>query len=506
MIFEAKLFSSYMLIMASPLATPSNPATDTSLVNQFLQGWPSYPTSSQPTGPVGIYKVETLEASTLWDPTNHAMKLFFDDANNSIDLGLGANLSTLQLSSGSGTAVTLNATSQTGSPSTISLQSGDASKSVSVTTTAQRTGLVSSATNFQFGSSAPNASGTASISFDTTSATISTGTAGSQQLNILASNIFASAAVFNANADVQVKGAYAIQKTSNSLAFAQYLSSSDAQTVSIGGIGGGAQDSNTVATFQTSALTGPKAWLNGSSQYFSGSKVGMNWSSPPVAEPTVELDVNGTIYARNSVQTSNVFNVASSNTMTIGWNVNQLGQTDLKKIVLQADSIEMVGDINMMNKTDLRVEDTMIYLGTIPGETTINGVVDASNAAPPGTYSDTHYDGSGIVLWNLPDGYQAFASAPGLPPADVPAYADYQQSLRWYKRGGVFDTTNAGSYIPAWNRSSWEVSGGNMTLRAGTGHSSYMFAIDYTDDSLKLYKVSATSIQEVANFNSLVAM
>ena len=493
--------------MASPLATPSNPSTDTSLVNQFLQGWPSYPVSSQPTGPVGIYKVETLEASTLWDPTNHAMKLWFDDANSSIDLGLGANLSTLQLSSGSGSAVTLNATSASGTPSTIALQSGDASKTLSVTTSAQHTGLVSSANVFQFGSTVPNASGIASFTFDTASATLSAGTpGGSQQLNILASNIFASAAVFNANADVQVKGAYAIQKSANSLAFAQYLSSSDVQTVSIGGIGGGAQDSNTAATFQTSALTGPKTWLNGSSQYFSGSKVGMNWATPPVAEPTVELDVNGTIYARNSVQTSNVFNIATSNTMTIGWNVNQLGQTDLKKIVLQADSIEMVGDLNMMNKTDLRVEDTMIYLGTIPGETTVNGVVDASNAAPPGTYSDTHYDGSGIILWNLPDGYQAFANASGLPASEVPAYADYQQSLRWYKRGGVFDTVNVGSYVPAWNRSSWEVSGGNMTLRAGTGHSSYMFAIDYTDDSLKLYKVSATSIQEVANFNSLAAM
>lgn len=490
--------------MSAPLATPTNPAADTSLMQQYLQAWPQYAgmtPSGVPNGPIGIYKVKTLEATTLWNPADHACNIAFDAANpDQIDLGLGANLSTLQVSAPSASSVQLNATSIPGFDSSFVLQSGSASKALTVTTSGQQTGLVSTAAAIELASGVAG-SGSASFLFGPQSATLQSGLAAApQQLNLFASNVEVRAAVLNANADVQVKGSYALQKTAaGAMAVGQYLSPADVTTVTVGGGAGVAP----VATFQTSTTgTVPQAWLNGNAHYFSGSKVGINWANAPFAQPQAELDVNGTIIARTALQASNLW-ALGGNTMTLGWDVNALGQADLKKIVLQADTIEMVGDINMMNKTDLRVMDTAIYLGHIPGETTLDGNVDQANATAPGTYSDTYYDGAGVILWNLPDGYEAFYNAASVPAADKPVLADYQQSLRWYKRGGVFDSVNVGQYVPAWNRSAWEVSGGNLMLRSGTGHASYMFAVDYTDDSLKLYKVDSSTVKEVANFNSL---
>ena len=489
----------------SSLATPTNPPSDAALVAQFMQGWPAYPSSGQPSGPVGIYKVATLEANRLQNPNDINVNLHFDADNHNIDLGLGANLSTLQISAPSASSVLFNATSTGGADSAFIFESGNPAHTTTLQTSGAHTSIVSTADGISLSTSDPVATGSAQFVFSPAAVTLQSGSAADQQLNLFGANVEVRGAQLNANADVLVKSALALQKVNaTTLAIAQKLSGSDVSVVTIGGVGGGAHAADTVATFATDGAGIPHTWLNGSSAYFSGAKVGLNWSVPPVAEPTVELDVNGTIYARTAVQTSNVFNVASSNVMTIGWGMSSLlDPTNLKKIVLQSDVIEMVGDINQMNKTDLRIDDTAIYLGFIPGQTTMDGVVDAANAAPPGTYDDTHYDGSGLILWNLPDGYQNFYNSPSVPAPEKPVFADYQQSFRWYKRGGMFDNVSIGNYVPAWNRSSWEVAGGNLTLAAGTGHANYMFAIDYTDDSLKLYKVDSSTIKEVANFNSL---
>jgi hypothetical protein len=472
-------------------------ASSSALISQFIQSWPSYTGAAQPSGPVGIYKVKTVEASTLWSPLDSNVNVQFEAGR--IDFGLGTNLSELQLAAPSTSSVRLNATSLPGTDSTFILQSGDDAKTLSLTTSAQRTQVVSTASAFDFMGSA---SGSAQFQLGTESVTLSAGTTANQLLRMFGSNVEIRGAVLNANARLDVKDSTAIMKLSNTeLAFAPKLDPSDVTIVTIGGIVGGNADTTVPAKFLTNAAGSPKTWLNAGAAYFSGDRVGLNWRvGAPAAEPAAELDVNGTVIARVAVQSSNVWAMPSSNTMSIGWDMSLLGSSNLRKIILQADTIEMVGDINQMNKTDLRIQDTSIFLGHIPNENTLDGVTDAANAAGPGAYSDTFYDGSGVILWNLPDGYQTFFGAASV--ADKPEFADYSQSIRWYKRGGMFSTVTPGTFVSPWNRSSWELSGGNFTMRGVTGHASYMFAIDTADDSLKLYKVDKTSVKEVANFNS----
>lgn len=409
-----------------------------------------------------------------------------------------ATKSSLELKSANASALTLHAT---GADTTFVLQSGDTAKAFTVKTDANRTSLTTTTDRINIGSSVPNASGQASFVFGTDksvtfrardSANVST------LLNLTAANVEVNATNLNANADVRIKQGLALQKDGSTLSIGRLANvSTDFTSVMIGGIPG--FPNSQPARFESSQ-SGSRTWLNGSAHYFDGGKLGIHFANLPVnTAPTAELDVNGRILARESVITSNIWASSADNTMNIGWGMNNLGDVSApKKIVLQADTIEIIGSVDMMNKTELRVVDTTVYLGHIP----VQADVDESQAVPgaPGRYADTHYDGAGLVLWNMPDNFQtAYQNEPEA--AFKPQPKDYQQGLRWYKRGGVFNS--AGTHIDAWNRASWEVSGGNLTLRAGTGHASYMFAIDYADgDALKLYKVDKGTISEVASFSS----
>lgn len=486
------------------LASPTNPAGTSANMLGWAQEWTtpsSFPAAAGK--PVGIYKVQTLESQTMRSRFDANVSVGFTDADVGLmrlRLGDSATKSALELKAASATSVTLNAT---GTDSSFVMQSGDAAKSVTIKTDSTRTSLTSTGSRFSLGSSQPNVSGQASFMFEADkSVTFRARESVANtdvQMYLLAANIEATAANLNANADVRVKSGLALQKDATNLAIAKYADANlDFSSVTIGGVVG-YESTTTAARFQTSQL-GAKTWLNSGAHFFDGSRLGVNFAVLPAnTAPTAELDVNGRIVARESLTTSNLWADSADTTMTIGWGMSQIGDVSApKKIVLQADTIEMVGDIDMMNKAELRVVDTTVYLGHIPAQVD----VDESQALPgaPGRYADTHYDGAGLALWNLPDNF-ATAYDAQTEVAYKPLPKDYQQALRWYKRGGTF--TTAGADVEAWNRSSWEVCGGNLTLRAGTGHASYMFAIDYADgDSLKLYRVEQDSIKEVAVFNA----
>lgn len=489
------------ILAAGPESGNPNPALTSDAMLGWAQSWVT-PSSFPALGskPVGVYKVKSLEAEGMRSRFNGEVSVGFSETDtNLVRLKLGdVTKSSLEVKSANATAVTLNAT---GTDSAFVLQSGDAAKGVSVRTDANRTSLTTTSERINLASIAPNASGQASFMFGTDksvtfrardSANVNT------LLNLTAANVDVNATSLNANSDVRVKQSLALQKDGTSLAIGRLANvSTDFASVTIGGVPG--FPNSQPARFESSQ-GGAKTWLNGSAHYFDGGRLGVNFAGLPTnTTPTAELDVNGRILARESITSSNIWAQATDSTMNIGWGMNNLGDVGApKKIVLQADTIEIVGGIDMMNKSELRVVDTTVYLGHIPAQAD----VDESQAVPgaPGRYADTHYDGAGLVLWNMPDNYQT--AYDNEPEASLkPQPKDYQQGLRWYKRGGVF--TTGGAQVEAWNRASWEVSGGNLTLRAGTGHASYMFAIDYADgDALKLYKVAQDSITEVAAFTS----
>lgn len=484
--------------MSAPVvANGSNPSPTSAQMLGWSQQWDTPATFPAVNGkPIGVYKVKNLEVETLKSRFNEDVSVGFTDTDAGLmRVKLGdATKSSLELKSANVNAVTLNAT---GADSSFVLQSGATTKQVAFKTDTTRTTATSSANGFVLASSLPTATGQAAITFGADkSVTLraSDSTNAATLLKLVTANVDVQAANLNADADVRVKQGLAMQKDATTLAVARLANvATDFASVTIGGVPGA--PNTQPARFETGA-SGAKTWLNGGSHFFDGNKLGINL--PANTSPTAELDVNGRMNIRQGLVTSSVWASETDTTMSIGWGMNQIGDVNTpRKIVLQADTIEIIGGIDMMNKSEMRVVDTTVYLGHIPMQTD----VDESQALPgaPGLYADSHYDGAGVVLWNMPDNFQAAHTAI-TDPQYQPSPKDYQQGLRWYKRGGIFST--AGDKIAAWNRASWEVSGGNLTLRAGTGHASYMFAIDYEDgDALKLYRVNNGSISEVASFN-----
>lgn len=184
----------------------------------------------------------------------------------------------------------------------------------------------------------------------------------------------------------------------------------------------------------------------------SSGRVGINNESPKH-----QLDVTGAVRASNGVLTDRVI---SDHDITMQARNN---------IVLDSHHVRMNGDLSV----DLI--DRAIF----------NDKVLVLNRTAPDTVKDAFpsqaSDGAGLFVNN---------NFKNLPPGMEPE--DWQQAFKWYHRGGLFEEQideSGQTYtdiVPAHNRSSWVLSGGNFTMQGGANQTSFMFAIE--NDTLNLYK------------------
>ena len=134
-------------------------------------------------------------------------------------------------------------------------------------------------------------------------------------------------------------------------------------------------------------------------------------------------------------------------------------------ITLDAPKIEITGTFNVINKTEVDIEDYLLVL------------------AKNGNNSDATLDGSGIKLDHAFDNLPA-----GVEPATV------EQSLRWRAKSGWYNVD--GTAVAIAKKSRWELGGGNFMIK-GPGHCSFMFAVDPTSCELQLFKVFVNPVSKV---------
>lgn len=177
-------------------------------------------------------------------------------------------------------------------------------------------------------------------------------------------------------------------------------------------------------------------------------------------DPKHQLDVVGTIRASQSLVTSK-----------IGADKDILTLQAPNKIVLDSKQVRMNGDLSVDLIDRAVFNDKVLVLNRSAPD------ADRSKAFPSQTS-----DGAGIFVnnnfKNLPEGMRP---------------DDWQQAFKWYYRGGLFKEYEDDfgrqytDVVPAHNRSSWVLSGGNFTIQGGANQASFMFAIE--NDTLNMYKL-----------------
>lgn len=186
-------------------------------------------------------------------------------------------------------------------------------------------------------------------------------------------------------------------------------------------------------------------------------------------EPKHQLDVVGTIRASTSVVTNKLTS-----------DRDNLFIQAPKTVTVDSKHVRMNGDLSVDLIDHAVFNDKVMVLNRSAPDT------DRSRTFPSQTS-----DGAGIFVnqnfKNLPEGYTA---------------ADWQQAFKWYMRGGLFHEVEDeetgrifNDVVPAHNRSSWVLSGGNLTIQGGGNQASFMLAIE--DDTLNMYKMKRDDEGEV---------
>lgn len=180
-------------------------------------------------------------------------------------------------------------------------------------------------------------------------------------------------------------------------------------------------------------------------------------------DPRHHLDVVGTIRASTGVITSK-----------IGSDRDNLILHAPNEIVLDSKQVRMNGDLSVDLIDHAVFNDKVLVLNRTAPDT------DRTNVFPSQTS-----DGAGIFVNNN------FRNLPtGMRPEE------WQQAFKWYYRGGLFQDYEDDfgrqytDMVPAHNRSSWVLSGGNFTIQGGANQASFMFAIE--NDTLNMYKLKTT--------------
>ena len=194
--------------------------------------------------------------------------------------------------------------------------------------------------------------------------------------------------------------------------------------------------------------SGGTVLVNGSVLTVVGGQVGVNTATPAYGlDVCTSCNISGTLHVSTISALGTDLIISSPN-----------------RITLNAPEIDLTGNLNIVNKNKIDIEDHLLVLGK-----------QASGV----DVTDTVMDGCGIKLDHT------FTNTPfGIDPASI------EQSLRWRAKNGWYNFD--GSQVMPANRSRWELSGGNFMIKGH--HCSYMFAIDPTTCELQLYKVTVDPV------------